>query len=450
MTTALATERPSASWSSRWWLIRPASRAGTVSAITTSGSRSSAACAMPLTALASPGPRVTTTAPGAPVRSAQVAAMIVAAVSPCGEDEPQPGLGRGPDHVQIRAAARYPEQQPGPGPGQRPGDGGRDGLGRRRRLGGRAPQQVAAHRGKTALSKSLLRLVARCSRRPYCGLPVRSVKAVFRRWHGARHRPPRRGRSKSLGVHVREEHAVDIVPGGRPLDGVLVVALEQAVAAPFATRQLADLGARVIKIERPGRGDFARDYDSAAGDGFSSWFVWLNRSKESVVLDLKTDPGGRRSTRSSPGADVFVCNLAPAAIRRLGLEPGQLVGRHPRLVACQLSGYGEEGPYAERKAYDLLVQAEAGVLAVTGSAEAPGKGRHQRRRHRRRHVCLQRHPVRSAAARADRPRRHRQGVAVRCPRRMDVVSLAAGQAHRQAHRRAPARGTRPSSRTAAT
>jgi itaconate CoA-transferase len=166
---------------------------------------------------------------------------------------------------------------------------------------------------------------------------------------------------------------VEIVPGGRPLDGLLVVALEQAVAAPFATRQLADLGARVIKIERPGRGDFARDYDSAGGDGMSSWFVWLNRSKESVVLDLKADPGRRALDALIARADVFVCNLAPAAIARLGLEPGRLADRHPRLVACQLSGYGEDGPYAERKAYDLLVQAEAGVLAVTGSAEAPAK-----------------------------------------------------------------------------
>jgi itaconate CoA-transferase len=159
----------------------------------------------------------------------------------------------------------------------------------------------------------------------------------------------------------------------RPLDGLLVVALEQAVAAPFATRQLADLGARVIKIERPGRGDFARDYDSAAGDGMSSWFVWLNRAKESVVLDLK-DAGGRRALDALIGrADVFVCNLAPAAIRRLGLDAGGLTQRHPRLVACQLSGYGDTGPYADRKAYDLLVQAEAGVLAVTGSPEAPAK-----------------------------------------------------------------------------
>jgi formyl-CoA transferase len=162
--------------------------------------------------------------------------------------------------------------------------------------------------------------------------------------------------------------------GGRPpLDGVLVVSLEQAVAAPFATRQLADLGARVIKIERPGRGDFARDYDSAAGEGMSSWFVWLNRSKESVVLDLKTGPGRSALDELIGRADVFVCNLAPAAIARLGLDADEVSGRHPRLVACQLSGYGEDGPYAGRKAYDLLVQAEAGVLAVTGSPGEPAK-----------------------------------------------------------------------------
>ena len=171
-------------------------------------------------------------------------------------------------------------------------------------------------------------------------------------------------------VHTDAGHAQD---GPRPLNGVLVVTLEQAVAAPFATRQLADIGARVIKIERPGRGDFARDYDSAAGDGMSSWFVWLNRGKESVVLDLKTEPGRHALGALIARADVFVCNLGPGAVRRLGLEPGRLASRHPRLVACQLTGYGADGPYAQRKAYDLLVQAEAGVVAVTGSPDAPAK-----------------------------------------------------------------------------
>ena len=152
-----------------------------------------------------------------------------------------------------------------------------------------------------------------------------------------------------------------------------MVALEQAVAAPFATRQLADLRARVIKIERPGRGDFARDYDNAAGDGMSSWFVWLNRGKQSVVLDVKTGPGRAALDALLARADVFICNLAPAATARLGLAADDLAARYPRLIACQLSGYGDEGPYAGRKAYDLLIQAEAGVLSVTGSPEEPAK-----------------------------------------------------------------------------
>ena len=162
--------------------------------------------------------------------------------------------------------------------------------------------------------------------------------------------------------------------GGRggPLEGVTVVALEQAVAVPFATRQLADLGARVIKIERSGRGDFARDYDSAAGDGMSSWFVWLNRSKESVVLDLKTGADRQILERLISQADVFVSNLSPRAINKLGFDADSLSARHPRLVICELSGYGD-GPYANRKAYDLLVQAETGVVAVTGAPGAPAK-----------------------------------------------------------------------------
>lgn len=158
-----------------------------------------------------------------------------------------------------------------------------------------------------------------------------------------------------------------------PLAGMLVVALEQAVAVPFATRQLAELGARVVKVERPPRGDFARYYDNAAGEGMSSWFVWLNRSKESVLLDIKTAAGRAALDGLIARADAFVCNLSPAAVGRLGLSPGDLVTRHPRLVACQLSGYGDDGPYADRKAYDLLVQAEAGVLAVTGTAAEPAK-----------------------------------------------------------------------------
>ncbi|MEV5704026.1 CaiB/BaiF CoA-transferase family protein [Actinoallomurus sp. NPDC052274] len=157
-----------------------------------------------------------------------------------------------------------------------------------------------------------------------------------------------------------------------PLRGVTVVALEQAVAAPFATRQLADLGARVIKIERPGAGDFARGYDETVR-GMSSHFVWLNRGKESVVLDVK-DPAGRATLhRIVDRADVLVQNLAPGAAERLGLIPDELRRRNPRLITCGISGYGDAGPYRAKKAYDLLVQCEAGVLSVTGTPEEPVK-----------------------------------------------------------------------------
>jgi itaconate CoA-transferase len=162
---------------------------------------------------------------------------------------------------------------------------------------------------------------------------------------------------------------------GLPLSGVLVVACEQAVAAPFATRQLAELGARVIKVERPGSGDFARDYDETV-NGMSSHFVWLNRSKESIALDLKADAmidGGGVMAALLERADVFVQNFAPGAAERLGLGHETLRARHPRLVTCSISGYGPDGPYRDAKAYDLLIQAETGVLAVTGSPEEPAK-----------------------------------------------------------------------------
>ena len=154
----------------------------------------------------------------------------------------------------------------------------------------------------------------------------------------------------------------------RPLDGVTVVAVEQAVAAPFATRQLADLGARVIKVERPGVGDFARNYDSAVR-GLSSHFVWLNRSKESLTLDLKRPEARGAIDRLIGRADVVVQNLAPGAADRLGLGTATLRARDPRLIVCNVSGYGDGGPYRDRKAYDLLVQAEAGVVAITGTED---------------------------------------------------------------------------------
>ena len=157
-----------------------------------------------------------------------------------------------------------------------------------------------------------------------------------------------------------------------PLSGIVVVAVEQAIAAPLCTRHLADLGARVIKIERPGDGDFARAYDRRAR-GMSSHFVWTNRSKESLTLDLKSDCAADVLARLLPIADVVVQNLAPGASHRLGLSYEALSPRFPRLIVCDISGYGLGGPYAERKAYDLLVQGESGFLSVTGTADDPVK-----------------------------------------------------------------------------
>ena len=157
-----------------------------------------------------------------------------------------------------------------------------------------------------------------------------------------------------------------------PLKGITVVSVEQAVAAPFATRQLADLGARVIKIERPDGGDFARGYDTTVS-GLSSYFVWLNRSKESLTLDLKRPECAGVLSRLLAKADVFVQNLAPGAADRLGTAPAALRDRHPRLIVCSVSGYGSSGPYARKKAYDLLVQSEVGLVSVTGSEHAPAR-----------------------------------------------------------------------------
>ena len=158
----------------------------------------------------------------------------------------------------------------------------------------------------------------------------------------------------------------------RPLDGITVVALEQAVAAPFATRQLGDLGARIIKIERPGEGDFARGYDENVR-GMSAYFVWLNRAKQSLTLDLKHSAGREIMTRLLEKADVFIQNLAPGATQRLGLGFAALAARHPRLIVCDISGYGDSGPYRDKKAYDLLIQSEAGMLSITGTPEHPSK-----------------------------------------------------------------------------
>jgi len=158
---------------------------------------------------------------------------------------------------------------------------------------------------------------------------------------------------------------------GKPLEGILVVSLEQAVAAPYCSSRLADAGARVIKIERP-EGDFARGYDSVV-HGESAYFVWLNRGKESLVLNIKEAEDSTLLNNILSHADVFIQNLAPGAAIRAGLGSAALRETYPRLIAVDISGYGEEGPYADMKAYDLLVQAESGLSSVTGRPEGPGR-----------------------------------------------------------------------------
>jgi itaconate CoA-transferase len=157
-----------------------------------------------------------------------------------------------------------------------------------------------------------------------------------------------------------------------PLEGLTVVSLEQAVAAPFATRHLADLGARVIKVERPGAGDFARGYDRTV-HGDSSYFVWLNRGKESIELDIKTPEDRAVLDAMIASADVVVQNLVPGAVERLGLDAASLRAQRPELIHCSISGYGTAGPYRSKKAYDLLVQCETGLLIATGTPDTPSK-----------------------------------------------------------------------------
>lgn len=161
-------------------------------------------------------------------------------------------------------------------------------------------------------------------------------------------------------------------PSDLPLAGLTVVAVEQAVTGPYCSRQLADFGARVIKVERPGDGDFARHYDQAL-NGLSAYFAWLNRGKESVVLDLKTDQGRTALERLVHRADIFVHNLAPGAIERLGLGYEACAAAAPGLIWVGISGYGPDGPYRDKKAYDMLIQAEAGVVSLTGTPEARAK-----------------------------------------------------------------------------
>jgi len=158
----------------------------------------------------------------------------------------------------------------------------------------------------------------------------------------------------------------------RPLEGVTVVALEHVIAGPFCTRQLADLGARIIKIERPEVGDPARIYDERVR-GMSSHFVWTNRSKESITLDLKQESAREIVRKLLEKADVLVQNLAPGAAARMGFSYEQLKDRYPRLIVCDISGYGADGPYRDKKAYDLLIQSESGLLSVTGTPDTPSK-----------------------------------------------------------------------------
>jgi itaconate CoA-transferase len=171
--------------------------------------------------------------------------------------------------------------------------------------------------------------------------------------------------------HMRSAQGLEKAPV-RPLEGITVVALEHAIAAPFCTRQLADLGARVIKIERPGSGDFARNYDTRVR-GLASHFVWTNRSKESLTLDVKHAEAQPILAKLISTADVLVQNLAPGAAERLGLGYAQLSESHPRLIVCDISGYGASGPYVNKKAYDLLIQSESGFLSITGTPDEPCK-----------------------------------------------------------------------------
>ena len=159
---------------------------------------------------------------------------------------------------------------------------------------------------------------------------------------------------------------------GHPLEGIKVLALEHALAAPLCTRQLADLGAEVVKIERPGEGDFARSYDKYVL-GQASFFVWLNRGKRSLTLDVKNPAANQILGRLLADADVLIQNLAPGAAARLGLSYEALAPTHPKLIVCDISGYGDSGPFANKKAYDLLIQAESGLMSVTGSPEMPSR-----------------------------------------------------------------------------
>ncbi|GAP89299.2 hypothetical protein SAMD00023353_3700350 [Rosellinia necatrix] len=198
---------------------------------------------------------------------------------------------------------------------------------------------------------------SRSSRTSVCPLLLSQRACLEANWQGGR-------QSASIATGGTQQDL--------PLNGITVVSLEQAIAAPFCTRQLADLGARVIKVERPGAGDFARAYDTRV-NGLSSHFVWTNRSKESLALDLKQEKDLGVLRRLIGRADVLVQNLAPGAADRLGVSYAKLKDEHPSLIFCDISGYGDTGPYRDKKAYDLLVQSEAGLLSITGTETEPAK-----------------------------------------------------------------------------
>jgi itaconate CoA-transferase len=207
----------------------------------------------------------------------------------------------------------------------------------------------------------------------------------------------------------------------RPLDGITVVTLEHAIAAPFCTRQLADLGARVIKVERPRTGDFARAYDERVR-GLASHFVWTNRSKESLTLDVKHADAEAILRKLLEQADVLVQNLAPGAAARLGLSYEALRERHPQLIVCDISGYGSDGPYRDKKAYDLLIQSESGFLSVTGLPDAPAKAGCSVADISAGDVRAEQHPGRATAAGEERARLPHRGVDARKHGRVDELS----------------------------
>ena len=214
-----------------------------------------------------------------------------------------------------------------------------------------------------------------------------------------------------------------------PLSGLQVLAVEQAVSAPFCSRQLADMGADVIKIERPDGGDFARDYDGAL-NGLSAYFAWLNRGKRSMIIDLKQPPGRAAFSRLIRRADVFIHNLAPGAIEKLGFGYEQLAETHPRLIWCGISGYGPDGPYRDKKAYDMLVQAESGLVRSYRNPRSARQAWSLHRRYRFRPLRLFVHSRRADPARPHRPGRAHRYLDAGVPDGMDDASPLRLAGHR--------------------